>query len=124
MRNPALPFSGREKMTHILRLLKKKGPAGRKRQIKRLARGIFSTNSEVKIAILKTDGDNTPDPSTLADTEKMSVFKFSDIQYIRLTDRFTGIAQKTKPGAKIKLRAVTACITVKDCVDLVTKAGK
>lgn len=77
---------------------------------------------DVKIDILKTDGQNDPDPSTLDNGEKMSSFGFTDMQYISLTKKFLKTAQKRKPSAKINLKDVKACEKVKDCVDLVTRA--
>lgn len=79
---------------------------------------------EVKIAILRTDGVDDPDPDTLDNDKEMSDFNFSDERYQRLTERFIAIARKRNPSAKITVRQVRGCETVKDCVELVTEASK
>ncbi|WP_445718295.1 hypothetical protein [Flavobacterium sp.] len=79
---------------------------------------------EVKIAILEVDGDNNPDPNTLSNTDEMADFGFSDTLYIRLTKRFTEIAKKRNPQAKLNPVDVKACETVGECVELVTEAAK
>jgi len=80
--------------------------------------------TEVKIAILETDGQSNPDPASLSNKEKMSSFGFTDMQYISLTKKFVAIARKRKPSAKVDLKDVMDCETVQDCIDLVTKATK
>lgn len=78
---------------------------------------------QVRQAILRTHGDKDTDPLSIKDETKMSVFQFSDPQnYNTLTKRLNDIAQKHKPGAREILRKeVKACITVKDCVNLIGK---
>lgn len=83
-----------------------------------------SIEEDVKIAILETDGDNHPNPSTLTNDKSISDFNFSDIQYIDLTDEFNKIAQKKNKKAKISISDVKDCEKVKDCIELVTNSSK
>ena len=83
-----------------------------------------SIEVEVKTAILITDGQNDPDPSTLGNDDKLSTFEFTDLQYISLTRKLEKIAKKRKDSAKINLSDVSAADTVKECIDLVTAAIK
>ena len=79
---------------------------------------------EVKVAILKTKGIDNPDSSTVADTKKMEDFGFSSIQFLRLTKRLNAVANSHNPSAKsINVSAVQNSETVKDCIDIVTKAA-
>lgn len=76
----------------------------------------------VKVAILKTKG--LPGSTPLGDKVKMANFKFSAVNYIRLTQRFNDIALKHKPnGKKIGTTVVQNCLLVKDCIDLVVKTA-
>lgn len=83
-----------------------------------------SISAQVKIAILKTNGETDPDPSTLADDTKMSDFGFSEIQLIKLADRFRKIAEQTNPDADVTPGQVEVCETVEDCIDLVVEAAE
>ena len=79
---------------------------------------------EVKVAILKTKGIDNPAPSTVADTKKIEDFGFSSIQFLRLTKRLNAVATSHNPSAKsISVTAVQNSETVKDCIDIVTKAA-
>ena len=80
---------------------------------------------EVKIAILKQFEGGEPDPAEIGDTGKeMSDFGFNNQQYLALTQRFNSIALKHNSNAKkISAQSVVDCETVKDCIDLVTKAA-
>lgn len=81
-----------------------------------------SVSAQVKMAILKTNGENNPDPSKLPDDTKMADFGFSEIQLIKLADRFRKIVQQTNPGGDITPVDIEGCETVGDCIDLVVKA--
>jgi hypothetical protein len=84
---------------------------------------LFTVEDEVKIAILVTDGEFRPDPSSLNNDKEMSDFNFSDMQHIVLTDRFNDIVKNRNPNGKaILISQILDCKTVQDCIDLVTNA--
>lgn len=76
----------------------------------------------VKVAILRTTGDNHPDPTTVDAKASMSDYNFSFFDYSRLTARFDHIVKMYKVGAGVSENDVENCNTVQECIDMVTKA--
>lgn len=83
-----------------------------------------SISAQTKVAILVTDGEKNPDPTTLSDEKDMADFSFSDILNIRLTGKLNKIAKSHNAAAKlISVKAVEDAEKVKDCIALVADAA-